>query len=170
MTRLDSLSETGRFHPELFDIQDLADEIRVDHLCEALLRIFYHHQVDQCSIRPEVAGANARGADYLLREFIIGDRRENLFRIDPIRIRQFAGHWYIIKALEPNLGELRSILQGTAAFYQFLSVCGVLRPQSAAEIERHCQAFDFYQQRIDAFWAIRDGGFAAWRSACPLEP
>lgn len=170
MTRLDNLAESGGFHPGLFDIKDLADEIRVDQLCENLLRIFYHYQVDELSRGPEAAGANARGADYLLREFIIGDRRENLFRIEAIRIRQFAGNWYITRALEPSLSELQSILRGTAEFYRFLSVSGVCPPQLASEIERHCQSLDYYQLRIDAFWAIRDDGFAAWRSACPLDP
>jgi len=170
MQRFGTLGKTGKFSTDQFDIASLDDEIRVDHLCESLLRLYYRFQVEESGARPEVAGANARGADYLLREFIIGDRRENLFRIDPKRIRQFAGNWYIAKSLEPNRGELQTILQGTAGLYAFLSGFGLYPAVQTAEIEQYCRDLDYYQRRIDDFWAIENDGFDAWCAACPVEP
>lgn len=170
MRRFDSLGDSGELTSDLFEICSLDDEIKVDHRCESLLRIFCQYQIDERGFRPEDAGAQARGADYLLREFIIGDRRENLLLISPGRIRQFAGNWYITKALEPNVQELGAILQGTAEFYDFLAGFGLVAAEQAAKIKGHCLELDYYQQRIESFWAIEGGGFAAWYAACPVEP
>jgi len=170
MQRFDSLNDSGEFSIELFDITSLDSEIRADRLCETLLRIFCHYQVEEGGLRPEDAGAQARGADYLLREFIIGDRRENLFRIAPDRVRQFAGNWYITRSLEPNLNELREILRGTADFYGFLAGFGLYPTEQTLQIQSLCRDLDYYQQRIDDFWAISEDGFASWNTACPIEP
>jgi len=170
MQRFNRLSDSGEFSIELFEISSLDAEIRADRLCEALLRIFCHHQAEEGGLRPEVAGAQARGADYLLREFIIGDRRENIFKVAPERIRQFAGNWYITKTLEPNLKELQAILQGTAEFYGFLSNFGLYPAEQTAQVRSFCHDLDYYQQRIDDYWAINEDGFSAWNSACPVEP
>ena len=40
----------------------------------------------------------------------------------------------------------------------------------ATEIANFCAEHTYYQQRIDAFWAIENDGFDGWRQACPLEP
>jgi hypothetical protein len=170
MRRFDSLCDSGELTSDLFEINSLEDEIQVDHRCESLLRIFCQYQIDERGLRPEDAGAQARGADYLLREFIIGDRRENLVHIAPGRIRQFAGNWYITKAVEPNVKELGEILHGTGEFYDFLAGFGLVTAQQAAEIKNHCRDLDYYQQRIDSFWAIVGDGFTAWCDACPIEP
>jgi hypothetical protein len=170
MQRFKTLCDNRDFSIELFNIYSLEDEIKVDHLCTALLRIYYQYQVEETATRPELAGENARGADYLLREFIIGARRENLFRIPPLRIRQFAGNWYITKALEPNCRELRSILQGTAGFYAFLAGFDLYPPHLASEIQQYCLDLDYYQVRIDSFWAIEGDGYATWQAGCPSEP
>jgi hypothetical protein len=170
MQRFKTLGGNGDFTTDLFDVNSLDDEIRVDRLCGSLLRIFYQYQVEESGVRPELAGGNARGADFLLREFIIGSRRENLFHILPLRIRQFAGNWYITKTLEPNSRELRSILQGTARFYTFLAGFGLYPPQLANEIQQYCLDVDYYQERIDSFWAIEGDGFATWNAGCPIEP
>lgn len=157
------------FRPELFDISSLDDEIRVDHLCEQLLRAFCKELIENDKQLPEMAGAHARGADYLLREFIIGDRRENLLRIGPQRIRQFAGNWYITKTLEPNRKELQSILQGTAQFYKMLARFELYPQQQADQIAEFSRDLDYYQQRIDDFWKIEQGGFHDWSAACPID-
>jgi hypothetical protein len=169
MQRFKSLNGISDFTPDQFDISTLADEIRVDHLCTELLRIYYRYQVEESGTRPELAGENARGADYLLRDFIIATKRENLFRMNPLRIRQFAGNWYITTTLEPNCRELRSILQGTAGFYAFLAKFNLYPPHLADEIQHYCQDLDFYQERIDSFWAIQDDGFRTWNAACPND-
>lgn len=153
-----------------YTITTLDDEIRVDQLCVDLLRRFNQHMTQQARLNPEQAGEICHGADYFLREFIIADRHNNLFRIDPERVRQFAGHWYIIRTPEPNMIELDTILKGTAEFYDYLANQGLVDQQNAADIKAHCLEHDYYQQRIDDFWAITGEGYNAWRQACPLEP
>ena len=71
---------------------------------------------------------------------MIADRRDNLFGASPERVRQFAGHWYVIRTPEPNLTELQSILNGTARFYAFLAEQGLIETQAAQYIARQCAA------------------------------
>ena len=134
------------------------------------MRRFNQDLTRKQGLQPQQAGELCHGADYFLREFIIGDRRENLFEITDERVRQFAGHWYIIRTPEPNLTELRTILKGTAAFYRYLAEQAVLTESRAQQIAARCKELDYYQQRIEDFWAIEDNGFETWRQACPLEP
>jgi len=151
-----------------YNINDLEDEIRVDQLTVNLLRHLYQDLTQGLDIDAEEAGTYCRGADYFLREFIIAERCENLFRIEPVRVRQFAGHWYITRTLEPNMVELGEILSGTLQFYQYLRRQKLVSKDAADDIAKHCKALDYYQQRIEDFWSIEDGGFDAWRQACPL--
>ena len=153
-----------------YNIENLDDEIRVDRLCVDLVRHLYQDLTQLARVSPEQAGEFCHGADYFLREFIIADRGENLFAIEAVRIRQFAGHWYIIRTTEPNLTELRNILSGTAEFYRFLARQGLVAEIAAEEIAFQCQELDYYQKRIEDFWAIEGDGYNRWRQACPLEP
>lgn len=153
-----------------YDIADLADEIRVDALCVDLLRHFYRDLTLSGGMSPRQAGELCHGADYFLREFMVADRCANLFATDAGHVRQFAGHWYIVRTAEPNPAELQSILQGTAAFFSFLARQGLLTAAAAARIAAQCDELDYYRQRIDDFWAIEGDGFDAWRLACPLPP
>jgi hypothetical protein len=157
-------------HKNDYNIVDLDDEIRVDQLCVGLVRHFNLHLTQQGGLSPEQAGELCLGADYFLREFIIADRRQNIFAIEAERVRQFAGHWYITRTTEPNLTELQSILKGTAGFYSYLADQGLINSEIAGEIDVQCREFDYYQKRIDDFWSIEGEGFDAWRQACPLEP
>jgi hypothetical protein len=157
-------------HKHDYNIVTLEDEMRVDQLCVDLLRRFGRHLTQQAGLSSEEAGEICHGADYFLREFIIADRRQNLFEISENRVRQFAGHWYITRTPEPNLTELRGVLKGTAAFYEFLSTQGLVDAAMAGEIAERCSEFEYYQKRIDDFWAIEGEGFETWRQACPLEP
>ena len=153
-----------------FNIVSFDDEILVDKRCVGLLRHFNQYLTCQKGLTPEQAGELCHGADYFLREFMIADRRDNLFSASAERIRQFAGHWYIIRTPEPNLTELNGILKGTARFYSFLTEQGLIDLQVSRHITRQCNETDYYQQRIDDFWAIQGDGFDTWRQACPLEP
>ena len=153
-----------------FNIVTLDDEIRVDKRCIDLLRHFNQSLTGQEGLPPEQAGEICHGADYFLREFILADRHDNLFCISAQRVRQFAAHWYIIRNLEPNLSELKSILKGTAQFYKFLANQELVELQLSQDIAEQCNDIDFFQQRINDFWAIEGDGFDAWRRACPLEP
>lgn len=157
-------------HKHDYTIVSLDDELRVDQLCVDLLRHFNLHLTQQVGLSVEEAGELCLGADYFLREFIIADRRENLFDIAARRVRQFGGHWYIIRTPEPNLAELKSVLEGTKVFYTFLAEQGMIEQDVAKEIANFCAEHTYYQQRIDAFWAIENDGFDGWRRACPLEP
>jgi hypothetical protein len=153
-----------------YTICTLEDEIRVDRLCVDLLRRLFQDLTLREKMPNRQAGDICQGADYFLREFIVGDRRENLFDIQPVRVRQFAGHWYIVRTPEPNLNELRSILEGVAALYRFLARHELIVSSYAESIAAHCHEFGYYQQRIDDFWAIENDGFDTWRRECPLEP
>ena len=158
------------FDKRSFSIVSLQDEIKVDKLCYNLLRHFHQYLINMQKLQPEQAGELCHGADFFLREFVIGDRHQNLFNIDPDLVHQFAGHWYIIRTPDPNLNELSMILKGTSAFYEFLTAQGLFNHQTQQEIARQGDKMDYFQQRIDDFWAIEGDGFEEWRRACPLEP
>lgn len=153
-----------------YDVRTLDDEIRVDRLCVELLRHLYQELTSHGGMPPQRAGELCQGADYFLREFVIADRRDNLFAVSACRIRQFAGHWYIIRTPEPNLKELQVILAGTEEFYRYLARQGLLAAKTAEEIAGQCRETDFYRSRIDDFWAIEGDGYESWRRACPLPP
>ena len=153
--------------PNDFAITDLNSEISVDQLCLTLLKQF-HQQLLQNSIDPLEAGQLALGADYFLRDFIIADRHMNIFTIDPDCIRQFAGHWYIIKNLEPNIKELASLLQGVGVFYTYLHQNELIAPTIHEHIQHATTDIKFYSQRIDQFLDITGNGYFSWCKSCPL--
>ncbi len=156
------------FKKKNFDIADLQDEIRVDELCCRLLRFFCQHLVQE-GLTPADAGALAQGADYFLREFVIPDRRENIFALSPGRVRQFAGNWYIIRNLEPNMAELTSILKGVAAFYHYARQMGKVSNELADQVAEECLDLPYYRYRIESFWEIQGDGYLAWEKECPLK-
>lgn len=157
-------------NPDTFEIHDLDDEIRIDRLCVEILQKFAADQVENCGQTPLEAGSRARGADYFLREFVIAERRANLFKLAPAQVRQFAGHWYIVRNLEPNRAELEAVLAGVAAFYDYLARQGLYPADQAEALAALCAELDYYQQRIEDFWAIEGDGYADWQAACPLDP
>ena len=144
-----------------FDIADWQDESRVDSLCQTALQQFHRNLLDEQQCEPLEAGTLARGADYFLREFIIGDRQDNIFEIDPKRVRQFAGNWYIIKNMEPNMEELTDLLFGTDAFYRWAADSGLYDRQRQKELREFCRMFDNYRERIESFWGITDN-YSEW--------
>jgi len=152
-----------------FDICSLQDEIRVDELCQRLLQRFRDDLVHRDYMPAIQAGALAHGADYFLREFLIPDRHENIFSLRPGRVRQFAGNWYIVRNLEPNLAELERMLQGIEAFYTWCCQVGKVDAEMAETIRQECSRLDYYRQRIDDFWAIDGDGYEAWERACSLK-
>jgi hypothetical protein len=154
--------------PADFDIHTFDDEIRVDELCNRLLLAVRDQLLTESGCNPLLAGELCQGADYFLREFIVAECADNLLHLPPERVRQFAGHWYIIRTLEPNIRELAGILAGIAACYRVLATFGLVAPERAAAIETACADLPAYRQRIDDFWAIEGDGFIAWRDTCPL--
>jgi hypothetical protein len=157
------------FARESFEIHNLQDEIRADQLCQRLLQLFRSDLEEKDRLSPAQAGALAHGADYFLREFVIPDRRENIFALRPGRVCQFAGNWYIVRNLEPNMAELKNILQGIASFYAWCFKVGKVSAELAETVRKECQLLDFYRQRIEDFWAIEGDGYSAWERECTLK-
>jgi hypothetical protein len=151
-----------------FDVANWQDEARVDRLCVELLKKFHRSLLDEQQTEPLEAGNLARGADYFLREFIIGDRQENIFDITPKRVRQFAGNWYIIKNMEPNMEELTDLLFGIDAFYSWCTDIGHYDDELQKQIQSYCQDLDLYRERIEKFWDITDN-YSEWDSAISLK-
>ena len=169
------MTPTAELHPLLqglnktdYNIVNLDDEIRVDKLCVDLLRHLYQALIQNKGMQPEQAGGCCHGADYFLREFIIPERQKNLFSVEAIDLKQFAGHWYIIRTPEPNLSELKAILTGTAEFYRYLSNQKMVSKEAADAMTAQSEELDYFQKRIDDFWTIEGNGYDAWREACPL--
>lgn len=156
------------FRKENFEVKTLDDEIRIDSLCQRLLRLFYLDMVEE-GRSPAESGLLTWGADYFLREFIIPDRRDNIFAPPPGRVRQFAGNWYIVKNLEPNMKELGNILQGVGAFYEYGRKIGKVAEEVVEDVRRDCADLDFYSRRIDTFWKIEGEGYSAWERECSLK-
>lgn len=169
------MTPVAKIHPLLqglnkadFDVESLDDEIRIDKLCVDLLRHLYQELTQIHGMPPEQAGKCCHGADYFLREFIIPERQKNLFTVEALDLKQFGGHWYIIRTPEPNLIELKLILAGTAEFYRYLATQAMVSKETAAAITAQSEDLDYFQKRIDDFWAIEDNGYDLWRAACPL--
>jgi len=154
--------------PDDFEVRTLDDEIRVDEYCCRLLLAIRDQLLAAGSFDPVEIGALCQGADYFLREFVVAECNDNLFRLPAERIRQFAGHWYIVRNLEPNARELTTILAGISVCYQVLAGHGLVDPELAAAIGVMCADLPYYHQRIEDFWSIESDGFDHWRSGCPL--
>ena len=151
-----------------YDVRTLDDEIRIDGYCEALLKECYLLLVKEYELSPEAASKLCYGAGYFLREYLIPEQQTNLFDIDPQQVRQFAGNWYIIKNMEPNLSELTTILEGVTAFYQYCLDRKLISPDLFETVRATCADLAFYQERIDSFWEIEKDGYQQWNAACPL--
>lgn len=169
MSEISDLSREDVFLTENFNITGLEDEIRVDALCRRLLEFFYRDLVEERKLLPEEASALAYGADYFLREYVIPDRGENIFALRPGRVRQFAGNWYIVRTLEPNMAELSSILRGVEAFYAYCQQRGKVSAELGRSVAVECADLDYYRQRIESFWAIEGDGYCAWERECSLK-
>jgi hypothetical protein len=152
-----------------YSIRTLDDEIRADRLCQQLLKIFFQELLDQKNLEPRVAGSHAHGADYFLRNYMIDHCRENIFIINPERLIAFAGNWYIVSTLEPNMVELESLLQGIESFYAFCAAKKLIDPSSMSSITAACFDLSFYEKRIADFHALKGNEFIAWNQACPLH-
>lgn len=151
-----------------FQIDDLDSEIRADKFCSALLKRYHQYLLNKLDLAPLEAGSQAAGADYFLREFMIGKRHQNIFTATAEQVRQFAGNWYIVSNLEPNMDELSAMLRGTANFYRYCAEHDLVEPAVAKEIAATCDQTEHFQQRIEDFHNISGDGYAAWDQACPL--
>ena len=153
-----------------FTLRDGDDELRVDTLCCRLLLAVRDSLLAGGDISPRQVGAICRGADLFLRDFVIAACGDNLLRLPPERVRQFAGHWYIVNSLEPNGDELAAILAGIAACYKVLAGRSLVTGALAEAVIAACADLPWYRQRIEDYWTIAGDGYQHWRDACPLPP
>ncbi len=158
--------EINLYDRENYNIGTFDDEIRIDNNCKALLQQFHKHLLDEKKIAPLQAGMLASGADFYLRDFMIDQKRANIFSASADSVRRFAGNWYIITTLEPNMVELKGILNGISSFYSFCAEKKVIKPETAAAIAAACQQHEFYAERIESFHAISGDGFMDWNKMC----
>ncbi|MDA3903676.1 MAG: hypothetical protein PF441_09560 [Desulfuromusa sp.] len=163
------LNPIDLFDPEIYSIETLEDEIRVDKFCKELLKLYHQYLLKNMSFSPLEAGRMASGADYYLRDYMIDNRRINIFKISPELIHSFAGNWYIINTLNPNMTELESILVGASNFYRFCAEKQLIDPAVAEKVSLACSRPDYYQQRIESFNDLSGDGFSAWNNSCPLQ-
>ena len=166
---MDTPTAKRTLNPGDFDITCLDDEIRADRLCTELLKQFAASLVTEQQLTPLEAGQLAHGADPFLRDFMIANRRENLFQPAPGRVRQFAGHFYIINNMEPNRKELAAMLDGIAAFYRYAVSQNWFSADLLPTLEKECADLDSYSTRIENFWNLQGDGFIAWRAEIPLD-
>ena len=169
MTEKNILDDNNYFDPQKFKLETFADEINVDNTCKSLLKKFHSYLLDNSDNSPLAAGSMASGADYFLRDYMIDNRRVNIFAISVDLIHSFGGNWYIVNNLEPNIDELESFLIGIASFYNYCCINNVIDTNLASQINIACSDIDFYKQRIEDFYNLKDDGFIAWNNAYPLK-
>ncbi len=146
----------------------LEDELRVDRLCKELVQSFYQETL-AAGLSPEEATTLAQGADYYARDFVVSIRQQSIFDEKPGGVKKFAGNWYIIATMEPNIPELAGYLQGIKAFYRFLHGHRLVTTKFLQTVERECDDIDYYGQRIESFWSLSGDGYTAWERECTLK-
>jgi len=155
-------------HKEEFAIVTGEDYLRVDNLCKGLLMSFYEHLLAG-GLAPEEATILANGADYFVRDFLVDYKGYNLFDERPGIVRQFAGNWYIVNTIDPDITHLSRHLQGIRAFYGFLCDKKLISVGYLLNLEKECGILSFYEARIESFWKIEGDGFASWERECTLK-
>jgi hypothetical protein len=151
-----------------FQIATLEDELRVDALCRELMLAFYHEQL-AAGLDEHAATLLANSADYFVRDYLIGARQQNLLETAGGDVRKFAGNWYIVNTLEPDLKELEGHLKGACEFFRFLLSHEAISTAAFAGIECDCHDITFYEQRIDTFLNLSGDGYYAWEAECSLK-
>ena len=162
------VKEEMRIDKDAFTPVTQEDYLRVDNLCRELLLSFYE-QLQAGGISPEEATALASGADYFILNFLVDFKGYNLFDERPGIVRQFAGNWYIVNTLEPDIPHLDLHLRGITAFYRFLRDLQLISAGYLQEIEKECGDLAYYESRIESFWAIEGDGFLSWERECTLK-
>lgn len=157
-----------RFNKHDFEIDNVDDEIRADALCQELLKHFYLGMLDK-GVPEEEASDLAKSADYYLRDFVISIKQRNIFEERAGAVRQFAGNWYIVNTIEPEMEALADHLEGIKAFYRFLHDNKLISQIFLKLMEKECADTSFYAGRIESFWDIKGDGYLAWEKKCTLK-
>jgi hypothetical protein len=167
--KYDAAQETGpRVNKEEFSIVTQDDYLRVDNLCKGLLLSFYEHLLET-GLPPEEATTLANGADYFVRDFLVDCKGYNLFDEWPGIVKQFAGNWYIVNTIEPDIQQLSRHLQGVRAFYGWLCEQKLISIGYLMLLEKECGILSYYEARIEDFWKIEGDGFMEWERKCTLK-
>lgn len=151
-----------------FDITTLEDELRVDELCRELLMAFYQERLE-AGIGEHEATLLANSSDYYIRDYLIGARQINPLDPTPGNVRRFAGNWYIVNTLEPDIKELKTHLDGIREFYSWLAQEGAVEESFRAAVDAECSNLEYYGERIDSFWDISGDGYITWERECSLK-
>jgi hypothetical protein len=156
------------FEHDDFDFTSLEDELRVDQLCQSLLKQFYQH-LQLGGRTPQQASELAYCVDFYLRDYVLDFARQNVVRPQPGIIRRFAANWFITHTLDPEFAMLERHLEGIREFYAFLHRLHFISREERAWLEDELSQGGFYRQRIESFLEIYGDGFVAWDAACPLK-
>lgn len=161
-------AEETAFNKEAFVITTVDDEIRADGLCQSLLKRFYDSLLEG-GMAPQDATLVANGADYYVRDFLVGYKHRSLFDERPGIVRQFAANWYIVNTIDPSADELAGHLLGVRSFYRFLHGQSLIGGDFLAAMEQECGDGAYYENRIKSFWEIEGDGYFAWERECSLK-
>ncbi len=151
-----------------FEPITMADALRVDLLCQQLLRRF-HDSLLAAGEQPAIAGALAKSADYFIRDFVVDFKARNIFVEQNGLVRQFAGNWYIVSTLEPNISQLGQHLKGARAFYRFLHEERLISEAYLLQLQQEFDDLPYYEKRIALFQGISGDDYVAWEKECPLK-
>jgi len=156
------------FEPDDFDFSDIEEELAVDERCRTLLNRFYMDLLGRGLSEGE-ASELAFCADYYLRDYLLDFSRQNVVRPRPGIIRFYAGNWFIIKTLDPEMSVLETHLKAISELYVFLHRQHYISKEELDYLLDEAGQTEFYRQRIESFLKIKGDGYIEWGSACPLE-
>jgi len=156
------------FEYEDFDFTTLEDELRVDELCQSLLKHFYQH-LQLGGRTPQQASDLAYAVDFYLRDYVLDFARQNVMRPQPGIVRRFAANWFITHTLDPEMAMLERHLEGIREFYRYLHGLHFISREELDWLEQETAQSDYYRQRIEDFLAIYGDGYVAWEAECPLK-
>ena len=152
-----------RINKKEFDQETLDDALRVDRLCQDILKHFYLSLQGE-GLSPETATRLAGSADYYVRDFVVDNRVHNLFEERTGLVRQFAGNWYIVNTLEPSHAEIGLLLRALRLLYRYLGATGVLDPDDARAVAEMLEDGEFFHRRLEDFWSLTPHDVPAWRA------
>jgi hypothetical protein len=165
---IDTLKAEFELEQVDFDFADMEEELRVDERCRSLLNRFYADLINS-GVTTQHASDLAFCADFYLRDYLLDFSRQNVVRPRPGIVRYFAGNWFIIKTLDPEIAVLELHLEAIAELYRFLHRQHYISRDELEYLLAETAQTDFYRQRIESFLSIYGDGYIAWDAECPLE-
>jgi hypothetical protein len=156
------------FEHDDFNFTTLEDELRVDELCQSLLKHFYQH-LQLGGRTPQQASDLAYAVDFYVRDYVLDFARQNVMRPQPGIVRRFAANWYITHTLDPEADMLGRSLEGITEFYRYLRNRHYISSEELGWLEHETADTGYYRQRIESFLAICGDGYVDWEAECPLK-